>query len=149
MSKPLTPKQEMFCKEYLVDLNATQAAIRAGYSEATAKEQGCQHLTKVNIQSRIQELMSVRSAKTEVTSEYVISNLKLVVERCLQKEQVMEFIDGEMVPSGEWKFEHSGVNKALELLGRHLKLFTDKIEHKGVVTLEQMLAGSNKENKDE
>jgi phage terminase small subunit len=55
MSK-LTDKQEMFCKEYLIDLNATQAAIRAGYSKKTANEQGSQNLVKLSIQKRIAEL---------------------------------------------------------------------------------------------
>jgi len=57
MSDKLTPKQEMFCKEYLIDLNATQAAIRAGYSEKTANEQGTQNLVKLSIQDRVQQLL--------------------------------------------------------------------------------------------
>ena len=57
----LTDKQEMFCREYLVDLNATQAAIRAGYSDKTARSVGNENLTKPDIEKRIQELMSSRS----------------------------------------------------------------------------------------
>lgn len=54
----LTDKQEMFCREYLVDLNATQAAIRAGYSDKTARSQANRMLTNVDIEKRIQELKS-------------------------------------------------------------------------------------------
>lgn len=73
--KKLTDKQEMFCKEYMVDLNATQAAIRAGYSKNTAAEQGCQNLIKLNIQERIQELKQKRSAKVEITAERVLEEV--------------------------------------------------------------------------
>jgi phage terminase small subunit len=71
----LTDKQEMFCKEYLIDLNATQAAIRAGYSKKTAKEQGCENLTKPNIQIKIAELKESRSKRVEVDSDYVLKEL--------------------------------------------------------------------------
>ena len=61
----LSPKQEMFCQEYLVDLNATQAAIRAGYSKKTANEQGTQLLVRLSIRERVQELMRKRSEITQ------------------------------------------------------------------------------------
>lgn len=75
MAKELTGKQELFCIEYMVDLNATQACIRAGYSEHTAKDIGCQNLAKLNIQERIQELMKRRSDKTGITAEKVINEI--------------------------------------------------------------------------
>ena len=65
MAIKLTSKQEMFCLEYMKDLNATQAAIRASYSEKTAKDIGCENLAKPNIQERIAELMKERSEKTK------------------------------------------------------------------------------------
>lgn len=68
----LTDKQELFAKEYLVDLNATQAAIRAGYSENTARFIGAENLTKPNIQERIQELMDERSKRVEITADMVL-----------------------------------------------------------------------------
>ena len=64
----LTPKQEMFVKEYLVDLNATQAAIRAGYSQAAAMEQGYQ-LLKTSVQTALQVAMNARSQRTEITAD--------------------------------------------------------------------------------
>lgn len=78
--KKLTSKQEMFCKEYLVDLNATQAAIRAGYSENTATEIGCENLTKPNISNRIRILFGERSDRVELNSDYVLTRLKEIDE---------------------------------------------------------------------
>lgn len=57
----MTDKQERFCEEYMIDLNATQAAIRAGYSPKTANEQGSQLLAKLSIQNRIAQLQAVRA----------------------------------------------------------------------------------------
>lgn len=74
----LTDKQERFCQEYLIDLNATQAAIRAGYSLDTAKEQGCQNLTKLNIQARISELKAALSEETQITQIQVIKEIAKV-----------------------------------------------------------------------
>lgn len=68
----LTDKQEMFCREYIIDLNASQAAIRAGYSKATAKEQASRLLTNVNISNRVMELKSNRSIDTGITANRVL-----------------------------------------------------------------------------
>lgn len=68
----LTPKQRYFCEEYLVDLNATQAAIRAGYSEKTARQTGQENLSKPDIQAYIAEGMAKRSARTEITVDRVL-----------------------------------------------------------------------------
>jgi phage terminase small subunit len=127
----LTAKQESFVREYLIDLNATQAAIRAGYSEATAKEMGYENLTKPHIKGKIDKAINERSEKLQISAEYVLSSLKEVAERCMQATPVYDS-DGE--PTGEYRFEHSGANKALELLGKHLKLFTDKVEQSGETT---------------
>ncbi|OCA53930.1 terminase small subunit [Photorhabdus namnaonensis] len=87
----LTDKQEMFCREYLVDLNATQAAIRAGYSEKTANRIGSENLSKLDIQKRISELKSDRNEVVKVDAEYVLRRL---VE--IDKMDVLDIIDDDM-----------------------------------------------------
>ena len=71
----LTARQSRFVDEYLIDLNATQAAIRAGYSEKTAKSQGQRLLTNVDIESAIQQRMKDREQRTEVTQDRVLREL--------------------------------------------------------------------------
>ncbi|NNJ74549.1 MAG: terminase small subunit [Anderseniella sp.] len=122
---PLNEKQKRFALEYIVDLNATQAAKRAGYSEKTSYSQGQRLLKNDEIQKRIEKLNAKRNKRTEISGDWVLGQLKKVADRCMQEEAVCDE-DGN--PVGEYKFEHSGANKALELLGRHNKLFTDKIE---------------------
>lgn len=137
MSK-LTAKQQRFVEEYLIDLNATQAAIRAGYSEKTANEQGSRLLANVSISEAIQEAQNKRAERTEITQDYVLNNIKSVVERCMQAEAVfnrdgspllIENADGDWVPA--FAFKEVGALKGLELLGKHLGMFKDKVEHTG------------------
>lgn len=123
----LTPKQEMFCREYLVDLNGTQAAIRAGYSEKTANEQSAQLLAKLSIQEYVQSLMDERKERVDITADYVLKGIKDLTERCIQAQPVV--VDG--MPTGEYKFEANAALKGYELMGKHLKLFTDKTELTG------------------
>lgn len=73
--RKLTPKQKRFVEEYLVDLNATQAAIRAGYSQKTARKIGQENLTKPDIQNEIQKAMDKRSERTEITADMVVEQL--------------------------------------------------------------------------
>ena len=74
----LTAKQEKFCQEYLVDLNATQAAIRARYSKKTAQRIGSENLLKPVIQTEIQKLQFARSQRTEITADMVLKELALI-----------------------------------------------------------------------
>lgn len=76
--KNLTPKQEKFCQEYLIDLNATQAAIRAGYSEKTAYATGHENLRKPDIQERLSKLRKGLEENTEVTQERIIKELSRI-----------------------------------------------------------------------
>lgn len=76
--KKLTPKQDMFCLEYLIDLNATQAAIRAGYSKKTAYSIGQENLNKPEISARIQELKQIRVLRAEKSADDVIKELECV-----------------------------------------------------------------------
>ena len=71
----MTPKQECFCREYLVDLNATAAALRAGYSERTAKQQGSRLLTNVDVQAAIAEAQKARAMRTGLTQDAVVQGL--------------------------------------------------------------------------
>ncbi|WP_440111752.1 terminase small subunit [Acidovorax sp. BL-A-41-H1] len=76
--KGLTPKQQRFVDEYMVDLNATQAAIRAGYSRHTAGEQGCQLLAKLNIQAAISIARKAQQERTGITADRVLTEIALV-----------------------------------------------------------------------
>ena len=71
----LTPKQERFCREYVIDLNAAAAARRAGYSERTAKSIGQENLTKPDLQARIAELQAVKNKELDLTAEIVLQQL--------------------------------------------------------------------------
>ena len=71
----LTDKQDMFCREYLIDLNATQAAIRAGYSAKTANRTASENLSKPDIQSRIAELKAKRNEDVSINAQYVLNRL--------------------------------------------------------------------------
>lgn len=106
MAKPkLTDKQEMFCLEYLIDLNATQAAIRAGYSKKTAQAIGAENLTKPLISERITKAFNERIEKTKIDAAYVLKMSDELLKRCM--------VEGD-------GFHPSGAGKALELIGRHV-----------------------------
>jgi phage terminase small subunit len=128
--KKLTDKQEMFCKEYLVDLNATQAAIRAGYSETSATEQGYENMIKPHIVERIQELMNKRSEKVGINAEDILNDILETRNTC-KNNMMLEGENGTYIDNTAL----NGRNKANELLGKHLKLFTDKVEHSGEISM--------------
>lgn len=106
----LTDKQKLFVTEYIVSLNATDAAIKAGYSQRTAMEQGYQLLQKTSVKEAIQEQMDARQQRTLVTADYVINMIRNVADNTEKDSDRL---------------------KACELLGKHLKLFTDKTEVTG------------------
>ena len=109
----LTPKQQRFVDEYLIDLNATQAAIRAGYSPKTAEQQGFQLLKKTSVSEAIEQAQKERQKRTLVTQDDVIRGLLTEAEG-----------------QGEGS-SHSARVSAWAHLGKHLNMFTDKIEHTG------------------
>ena len=121
----LTPKQKRFVSEYLIDLNATQAAIRAGYSQKTANEQGARLLANASVQAAITEAIEQREKRTQITQDYVLNGIKQLVDRCIQAEPVR---DKEGNETGEYRFEAFAALKGYELLGKHLKLLTEKSE---------------------
>lgn len=145
----LTDKQQRFVDEYLIDLNATQAAIRAGYSAKTADVIGCENLTKPNIQQAIAEHMAVRSRRTGVNAERVVLELAKVafvnisdlvdtdtatILPTARKEDLacIESVKYKQMPtkSGDMGVERevkiASKLKALELLGKHLGMWSDK-----------------------
>ena len=112
----LEEKQKMFCKEYLVDFNGTQAAIRAGYSKKTANEQASRLLAKVNVQTYLKQLIEKRNERTKITQDEVIADIIKVKDRCMQNEAVL---DKEGNETGIYKFDSNGANKALDMLMKH------------------------------
>jgi phage terminase small subunit len=151
----LTLKQSLFIKEYLCDLNATQAAIRAGYSEKTAQVIGAENLTKPVIADAIQKAMDERAGKLDITAERVLSELaklgfgniqnlytdegRLIPIHQLSPEvsaTITEVTEKVISAEGEntvleRKYKISDKRAALVDLGKHLKLFTDKTEVTG------------------
>lgn len=143
----LTDKQQRFVDEYLIDLNATQAAIRAGYSVRTANEQGAQNLAKLSIQDAISKKMAARSRRTGVNAERVVlelakvafakmtdivdSNGKIKEDAspddlaCIESIKYKES-DNEYGGSVEREVKIASKLKALELLGKHLGMWSDK-----------------------
>ena len=112
--RKLTEKQKKFCREYLVDLNATQAAIRAGYSKKTATVIANETLSLPYLQEHLQKMMNKRAEKTEITAEMVLQDINEIKNRTMAVGK---------------EFDAKSALKALELLGKHLVLFSDRIQH--------------------
>jgi len=159
--KKLTPKQQRFADEYLVDLNATQAAIRAGYSKKTAGQQGERLLRNVEIQEAVSKRQRKIQEKTEITQERVLAELsklafsnladfftvqpdgtayvdlsELTREQAaaLTEIQVDEYTEGrgeECREVKKVKIKVADKTKNLELIGKFLGMFKDRIEHTG------------------
>lgn len=152
----MSPKQQRFVQEYLVDLNATQAAIRAGYSPRTAASIGQENLIKPEIQEAIRQAQQARSARTAITADNVLRELALIA---YQRAGKLYRPDGTLKPPSEWddtdsaiiagvetteEFHGRGEDRelvgytkkvkrwdklrALELLGKHLGMFVEKHE---------------------
>jgi phage terminase small subunit len=148
----LTPKQQSFCEEYLIDKNATQAAIRAGYSEKTAYSIGNENLSKPEIMAFLDQAIAAQSKRTLITADRVLEEIAKLA--FFNMEDVLDDT-GAMKPLNTWsrdslatvqeltddtlrsegeavlmrrKVKLSDKKANLELLGRHLKLFTDKVE---------------------
>ncbi len=165
MSDKLTDQQELFCLEYMKDLNATQAAIRAGYSENSARSIACENLTKPNIQDRVAELKAEQFKRVQIDSDQILAEIAKLgysdirglynddgtikhpkewsdeLGRAVSSIEVEELFDG----SGQdrtWigytkKVKFWPKDKALDMLGKHKKLFTERHEHTGEISLEQ------------
>lgn len=155
----LTKKQKLFVDEYLIDLNATQAAIRAGYSPDTAKAIGSENLTKPDISAQINKAMAERSKRTGVNADRVVMELAKIAfinavdvinaedatlkddaapedTAAIQSVKVKTFPtkDGAGV---EREIKMADKIKALELLGKHLGMFKDRVELSGSLESEK------------
>ena len=153
------PRRDLFVKEYVHDLNATQAAIRAGYSRKTAKQQGARLLTNVDLQAEIERQTEERAKRLAIDADTVLQQLSriafsnmldyIVVQKDgtafvdlsqLDRDKAAGILeitvdevaggtgDGERRRVQRTRFKLADKLKALDLLGRHLKLFTEKIE---------------------
>lgn len=112
----LTPKQRKFCDEYLVDRNATQAAIRAGYSAKTAYAIGKENLHKPLIRENINSRIEKQSEKTQITVETILRRLDNLARTAEKTSDQL---------------------KANELLGKHLQMFSERLDvkHSGDIQL--------------
>lgn len=150
----LTEKQKRFVEEYLIDLNATQAAIRAGYSVKTANEQGAQNLAKLSIKEEICKAMAERSRRTGINQDRVVMELAKIA--LVNPDDVINPEDASVRENASKddlaciqsvKVKHSSSDKgdmterevklndkikALELLGKHLGMWKDKVELSGL-----------------
>ena len=148
----LTNKQKKFIDEYLVDLNATQAAIRAGYKEKAAYRTGAENLRKPQIQEEIQKRMQERQQRTEVTQDMVVKELAAIAfSRATDyveirsngvcstvvikpttdlSDQQIRAISGIKEGANGIEIKLNDKEKALELLGRHLGMWNDKLDIK-------------------
>lgn len=146
----LTAKQKRFIEEYLIDLNATQASIRAGYSPETAKEIGCENLTKPNIKNEIDKAIAERSKRTGINQDRVLREIAKIAfvnpsdvinfNQATVKENasdddlaVISGIKIKSIPTEDGDIQEREVKlydklKALDMLGKHLGMFTDKVD---------------------
>lgn len=172
----LTPQQLRFCEEYLIDLNGTQAAIRAGYSEDSAAQQASRLLTIAKVSAKIAELIARRSARAAINADQVLAELSRIgytdirslfkddgtikdvkdwpedLARAIASVEVVEEFIG-LGPSRTWVGQTKKVKfwdkpRALELMGKHKALFPNKVEHSGKVTLEELVSGSQDKKKE-
>ena len=153
----LTAKQKRFVEEYLIDLNATQAAIRAGYSPHTAKEIGYENLTKPHIRARVDEALAERSKRTGINADRVVRELARIA--FVNAADVINFdsvtlsenaseddtaaiasVRVKTIPTDAGEGVEREIRicdklKALELLGKHLGMFNNDPESNAPVTV--------------
>lgn len=144
----LTDRQDRFCREYIIDYNSTDAAIRAGYSQKTAYSIGSENLKKPEVLARVRELQAQQAERLAISADWVILQLVEVYKKCMQVEEVMIWDGGERkkVPSGEYVFDSKGALSALEMIGKHLAMFEGRgksANDKTLQKLDEILGGIN------
>jgi len=133
--RALSSKEKFFCKEYLLDFNGSRSAIAAGYSKKTSREIAYELLTRLHIRKEIQRLMDKRSQKLEINAEFVLNTITDTIAACKRGNPVLNNFGQQVFHVDElgnktpaFKPDPANVLKGCELLGKHLKLFTDKTE---------------------
>lgn len=120
----MTDKQKRFCDEYLIDCNATQAAVRAGYSPKTAKQTGCENLAKPDLKAyideRLEEMHNEKTADAQEVLEYLTS-----VMRGEHKEQVLKLVGEGVQTISDIDVGAKDRIKAAELIGKRYGMFKD------------------------
>lgn len=149
--RALTEKQKRFCDEYLIDLNATQAAIRAGYSKKTANRTGPENLSKPVIKEYIDQRMAEKDAELVADQDEILRYLTAVLRGESLSEVVVVEGKGEGVSKAariEKTPDERERLKAAELLGKRYQLFTDKVDVTGAVpvVLVDDVEGDDKQN---
>lgn len=126
----LNAQQERFCEEYLVDYNGTKAASRAGYSERSAAVTACRLLKNDKVLVRVRELQAEQAKRLAITADWTLMKLREIVDKAMCAEPVLEYDydTKQLEPTGEYQFDSRGATKALELIGRHLGMYQDKLE---------------------
>ena len=141
LGKRLTERERFFVRQYLVDLNGTQAAIRSGYSEKTAASQASRLLRKPEVREYRDALLQEQFDAIGVTKHSIAAEVWGIYQKCCQKEPVLEWdsVNREWVPSGEWAFNVKGALKALDMLRQMLPEMKNDDDAGG--GLEDMLMG--------
>ena len=121
----LSPKEERFCQEYVLDYNGTKAAIRTGYKESNAASQAARLLKKAEVSARVRELQREMAERLALSQDFVVTQLIETYHQCKEATPVMRYnYDiGEMEETGMYQFDGKNALKALELLGKHLGMF--------------------------
>jgi phage terminase small subunit len=129
----VNPRQQLFVQEYLKDLNASAAYVRAGYKTGNPDVCGPRLLGTVGVKAQVDAALEARKKTIQIDAAYVLDSIKSTMERCKQAEPVTNS-RGQVV-EGEWQFRENGVLKGAELLGRHLGMYKDRIEHSGSIAI--------------
>ncbi len=138
---------EIFCHEYVVDFNGTQAAIKAGYTPKSARVQANRLLTNDNIQRRIKELTQKKVERIEYTQDDVMRDLLEVKNRCMRAVPVKFMGKPVFDENGQpiWKFDSQGANSALDKLAKHTGFY--ELDNKQRNVIPQIVVASEEDKK--